>query len=114
MTGYLILFVGVSALLILLGLPLSRGRVPPNFLYGYRTNRTMKDPDEWYRVNRRTGVLFVAVGGVSLATAVILYFTADISPQLYSNIYSAVVVGGLLIAALVAPRRSGENHGEAA
>ena len=35
--------------------PLAAGMVPPNWLYGFRTPRTMGSPEEWYLANRILG-----------------------------------------------------------
>ena len=66
-------------ILIALGLPLLFRLVPPNFLYGMRSPRTLMTTDEiWYRQNVITGVALV-VGGVVwlalLAAGVSLPFT---------------------------------------
>jgi hypothetical protein len=41
--------------------PLILGIVPPNNLYGFRTRRTLANPELWLRANRFAGVaLFIA------------------------------------------------------
>lgn len=50
-------------LLIALGLPLIFRLVPRNWLYGTRTLRTLRGPEEaWYRQNIITGAVMVIVG----------------------------------------------------
>src|SRR5688572_25751065 len=50
-------------LLIALGLPLIFRLVPRNWLYGTRTLRTLRGPEEtWYRQNLITGVAMVLIG----------------------------------------------------
>ena len=50
-------------LLIALGLPLIFRLVPRNWLYGTRTLRTLRGPEEtWYRQNIITGVAMVLIG----------------------------------------------------
>ena len=52
-------------LMIALGLPLIFRLVPRNWLYGTRTLRTLRGPEEtWYRQNVITGVVMVIVGVV--------------------------------------------------
>jgi len=52
-------------LMIALGLPLIFRLVPRNWLYGTRTLRTLRGPDDhWYRQNVITGVVMVLVGVV--------------------------------------------------
>lgn len=52
-------------LLIALGLPLIFRLVPRNWLYGTRTWRTLRGPEEtWYRQNIITGVVMVIAGAI--------------------------------------------------
>lgn len=94
-------FVLLGLLLIVIGLPLAVSLVPPNQWYGARTKRTLDNRAEWYRVNRGTGILFTAVGGILIAAAAVLYFAANLSPTSYTYICMGVAVGGVLAAAVV-------------
>ena len=60
----IILFVYLVAggLLVVLGLPLYFGKVPPNRLYGFRTRTTLANPQKWLAVNRVAGGWMVLVG----------------------------------------------------
>jgi len=53
---------GTGLLFILIGLPLMRGRVAPNAIYGFRTPTTLKHPDIWYPVNALSGKYLVFTG----------------------------------------------------
>ena len=55
----------IGALFIALGIPLKRGKVPPNIWYGFRTRNTLSNKEIWYSVNRATGEDMVR-GGASL------------------------------------------------
>lgn len=59
----------VGGLLYLLcGLPLWLQKVPPNRVFGFRTQATLDNPALWYRVNRVLGQDMVLAGiGISLA-----------------------------------------------
>src|SRR5438034_6073057 len=48
---YTTLFRSVAVVMIALAVPLMRGRVKPNLIYGVRTQRTLSDEDAWYRSN---------------------------------------------------------------
>jgi uncharacterized membrane protein len=52
-----------------LGVPLLRGRVPPNDWYGCRTEKTLSDDRVWYAVNRVTGRDLVFVGIVVVVSS---------------------------------------------
>jgi hypothetical protein len=55
-------------IMIALGLPLIFRLVPRNWLYGTRTLRTLRGPEEtWYRQNVISGVAMVLIGVVWLA-----------------------------------------------
>ena len=60
-----IMFVG-------LGIPLKRGKIPPNHFYGFRTRKTLSDEKIWYEANRLMGQDMVSVGVVIVLTAMIL------------------------------------------
>ena len=70
----LILYLFVSGFFVGMGTPCSMGLVPPNRLYGFRTRKTLHDPDVWYPTNRVAGYWGIATGivaaGVSISTFV--------------------------------------------
>jgi uncharacterized membrane protein len=53
-----------ALLLLVAGLPLVLGMVPPNRLYGFRTRKTLSDDGVWYRVNRFAGWAAMLAGGM--------------------------------------------------
>ena len=76
-----LLFAAVGLLMIRLGVPLMRGKVPPNSLYGCRTERTLSDPKLWYEANRSSGRDFLISGVVVLAACLAaLAFARDADP----------------------------------
>jgi uncharacterized membrane protein len=56
-----LLFVCNGLLFIILGIPLALSKIGPNGVYGFRTSKTLSDPQIWYAVNR--------VGGIDLMIA---------------------------------------------
>jgi hypothetical protein len=62
-----LLFAGLSLLLIGLAVPLIRGRVKPNAWYGFRIPLTLDNPEIWYPANRYAGRLLLVYGLVLLA-----------------------------------------------
>lgn len=67
------LYLGVSVLLFVLGIPLWRGWIPPNGWYGFRTPSTVRNAHLWYPVNRVTGLWMMAVGPITALTALAAY-----------------------------------------
>jgi uncharacterized membrane protein len=45
----------VGLVILILGIPLLLGKVPPNSLYGLRTQKTLDDEQIWYQANRFAG-----------------------------------------------------------
>jgi uncharacterized membrane protein len=66
------LFVGLPALMFVLGIPLALKLVPPNRFYGFRTSATFSSPEAWYQVNFATGLALVAAGVVAGVLALLL------------------------------------------
>lgn len=57
-------YLGSGGLLGLLGIPLMLRKVPPNFWYGFRTPRTLANPDIWYEANAAAGARLCVAGVV--------------------------------------------------
>jgi uncharacterized membrane protein len=38
------------------------GVVPPNWIYGFRTTKTMSNPQIWYEANRHAGANLIVAG----------------------------------------------------
>ncbi len=55
LTLLMLLFVGSGLLLVGISIPLIQRRVKPNYWYGFRTRRTLSDPQIWYDVNAYAG-----------------------------------------------------------
>jgi uncharacterized membrane protein len=72
-TAATLLFAAAGLVFIGLGVPLLRGRVPPNSWYGCRTEKTLSDEKVWYAVNRVTGRSLI-VAGVALVASSLAVF----------------------------------------
>jgi hypothetical protein len=68
------IFILVAALFVALGLPLVRGSVPPNWIYGFRVPKTVKNPDLWYPANAYLGRWMIGLGAALFLFAVVIYF----------------------------------------
>jgi uncharacterized membrane protein len=60
-----ILFVGLPALMFVLGIPLAMKLVPPNRIYGFRTSTTFSSPEAWYQINFALGLALITSGIVA-------------------------------------------------
>lgn len=94
------LIVGVGVLLSAVSVPLWRGRVQPNRLYGFRTPRLTSDPRVWYPANKVMGRdLFFAGIAVVVGTLVLGAVTpVGTEPALLPLL--SVILGPILAAVL--------------
>jgi hypothetical protein len=78
------MFLFSSLLLMALSIPMIKGKIPPNGLYGFRVRKTMENPDIWYRVNKYSGKWLLAIGLVMAVAATGLFFVPGIGLDIYS------------------------------
>lgn len=55
---------GVALMLMFLAVPLMLKLVPRNWLYGFRTPRTMASDEVWYPANQVCGVTLLIAGAI--------------------------------------------------
>ncbi len=86
-------------LTIVTALPLVMQKVPPNWWYGFRTRKTLSDPQIWYRANYLGGVGLLYAGIISLAINLSLSIAMD-SPFVLP-LQTGVVVVSMMVALIV-------------
>lgn len=86
-------------LTIVTALPLVMQKVPPNWWYGFRTRRTLSDPDIWYRANYLGGIGLLYAGIISLTINLCLAVTMS-SPFTFL-FETGVLVACMLVALIV-------------
>jgi uncharacterized membrane protein len=94
----LVVFLTSGSLLTAVSVPLIRGRVPPNPLYGFRTRRTLADPAVWYPANRYAAWRLLWLGATLVVTATGLYFVPGVGFPSYAVACAAVLLGGMAVA----------------
>lgn len=57
-----IIFGSIAIALVAIGVPLARGRIPRNPIFGLRTGETLGDDEVWYVANRMAGRDLAAFG----------------------------------------------------
>lgn len=88
-----LLFSLVGVLYIGLGIPLLRGRVPPNSWYGCRTRKTLSDENVWYAVNRVTGRDIIIAGIMLIGSSLVIFvFERWMNPDFAVLILLSVLV----------------------
>jgi hypothetical protein len=101
----LVVFLVNSCVLIGMGVPLARGLVPPNPLYGFRTSATLQDPGVWYSVNRLAGWWLATV-----AACTFLFRLGLPTAPLVNLAPLAVGVGGMILHGTHIARRLAERR----
>jgi uncharacterized membrane protein len=80
--GFSILFAVVGLLFIGLSIPLILKKVPPNWIYGCRTKKTLSDPILWYEANHIFGKDFFISGLLTfIASLAMLILGQDANPS---------------------------------
>lgn len=100
----LALFVGSGLLLIGLSIPMIRGRVKPNWIYGFRVPKTVNDPDVWYQANAYAGKWLLFTGVVTLAAALGLYLLPGLTVDSYALLCAAASLGALAVTVVMSFR----------
>ena len=97
MLPLVVLFLLVGLLMIVLAIPLIRGKVPPNSWYGFRIRLTLEDPEIWYPANRHGGWLLLVVAMVSILAALLLPLFPGMTGEAYGLWVSGILVAGVLL-----------------
>lgn len=85
-----------SILILLLAIPLARGRVRRNRLYGFRTPATLASDRVWYAANAAAGK-YLVVGGAASVGVTLVAFAA--LPVIFAIGVSLLgILGGTLLA----------------
>ena len=106
MTLLVLLFAGTGLLATGLSIPLIRRRVPPNDLYGLRSDATLDDPDVWYDANARSGRDLGLFGVLTAVCAVVLPLLLDMTPGSYGLAMTALTAGGATVLCAAGWRRA--------
>ena len=83
---------GVGLLVFVLAIPLVRGRVPPNSIYGFRTKAAFASDSDWYRINSLGGRYLAISGLVILVFRGIGFFLSESARDGYSIAAAAVTL----------------------
>ena len=94
----LALYVASGLLLIALSIPMIRGRVKPNWIYGFRVRKTIENPDIWYPANAYAGKWLLGCGVMTVVAALGFYVIPGISLDGYALLCAAVMLGAMALA----------------
>jgi hypothetical protein len=95
----ILLFAYFFAAAVLIGssIPLIRGRIPPNPLYGLRTPSTLRHPEIWYPANTYAAWRLLWTGVVLMVATIGLYLTPGIAVSTYALILVGLLLGGVFV-----------------
>src|ERR1700709_2519276 len=94
-----------SAIIAVASVPLMLNVVPPNRIYGLRTQQTLANRDLWFRANRFAGCAFFIASAVS--AAVFALHPEDASGRSLTGLGVFLAPLGVALAASVAYVRQG-------
>ena len=92
MQTILILYVVVGLLSAVIAVPLIKGKVKPNGLYGFRVPQTLNDPVVWYAVNAHFGWRLLVAGIATTLAALLFYPLPGLDVDSYAWALLAVFV----------------------
>lgn len=101
MTGTLLIYFAVGLLVAALALPMMYDKIPPNGFYGFRTPRTLSDPNVWYPANRVAGRNLAVAGVIVSTTAVVLFAMHKSIPPRAMDLTLLIVSMAAFIGAVV-------------
>lgn len=88
------------ALIATISVPLVLKLIPPNPIYGVRTERTTSREDVWYSVNRFAGrALLVAVGVTAL---LLMFYSGTLLRSWWAQLAAFVIPIGAAVGAILA------------
>jgi hypothetical protein len=94
METILILYVITGLLSAVIAVPLIKGKVKPNALYGFRVPQTLNDPAVWYAVNAHFGRWLLLTGIATVLAAALLYRVPGLDVDSYA--WALLVIWGVL------------------
>jgi uncharacterized membrane protein len=89
-------------LMILVSVPMVMRRVPPNAFYGFRTPKTLSNPQIWYEANRRAGVNLIVAAILTMAfcAAVVWSFGAARGSIFLPLVLLVMILGSVAVSLL--------------
>ncbi len=95
----MIVFASAGGLLALLGIPMLKRMVPPNYVYGLRTGATLSDEAIWYEANAQSGRDSI-IAGVAIVAVALLLFIARVPEAIAAWISVGFALFGVVVMAL--------------
>jgi uncharacterized membrane protein len=107
-TYMLLMQVIPGLLLIVLSVPLIRGKVGPNPWYGFRVRRTLEDPVIWYKANAFAGKTLIWAAIAMIMGSLALYVVPGLDGPTYAVACAVIVFVALGVSATLSFRFLGQ------
>ncbi len=95
----------VSALFIVIAIPLVLRRIPRNIVYGFRTRTTMANDATWYEANAYFGRALIISSLCGIFMLFVIYLVQPFSPTVFFPVSVLVLVAPTLVATVATARR---------
>jgi uncharacterized membrane protein len=95
-------------LLLVLSVPLIRGKIRPNPWYGFRVRRTLEDPAVWYKANAFAGKALLRAAIVMIVGSLALYVVPGLDGPTYAVACTVVVLVALSVSVILSFRFLGQ------
>ena len=92
-----VLFIVGGIFLMIVAIPMIRGKVKPNGWYGFRMPVTQKSEEIWYPANAYAGKGLVIVGLIVILKAIFIPLFFNLTPDQYAIIMTIILLGALFI-----------------
>ena len=96
-----LIYGGMGLLITVVALPMMYDKIPPNNFYGFRTPRTLSDPNVWYPANRVAGRNLAIAGVIVVTTALLVFVMQKSIPLRTASLILLTVSVAALIGAVV-------------
>ena len=87
-------------ILVLISLPMMANKIKPNRFYGFRTRRTLENPEAWYKANEFAGKQLFVAGIFTSLVAIGFAFIPGLDLLAYSIASLVAIVVALIIAVI--------------
>ena len=94
----------VSALLIVIAIPLALRCIPRNIIYGFRTRTTMANDVTWHEANAYFGRALVISALCGAALGYVIHLLQPFSPAVFLPVSVLVLAGPTLVATVATAR----------
>jgi uncharacterized membrane protein len=96
-----LLYAGTGLMFSLMSIPFIQERVAPNAFFGFRTSKTLSDPDVWYQANRIMGYdLLIAGLVIALGSVIVLLLSLRYPALPLVKVNLGIFVISLLLVAI--------------